>query len=268
VDIRDLIERIRPRFWLVIALAVLGAAAGLAASRLSASSYHAEARVMVGQTAVSRQVDYSDLLASQLLAQTYADLAGTSPVLEAAGKTLTPSVTALELDKVVAARAPVNSIYVIIGADANDAARAAGIANAVAAALIAQAPAESQTTKELQTALQSDLVAVDGQITTTLASIGALSGKASLSAADQQQLTTLQAQLETLRSQRASLAAGIPSPGSNVLTLVDPAAVPADASSPRTVVNLALGMLVGLAAGVVFALWSARQRALGLGRPL
>jgi capsular polysaccharide biosynthesis protein len=268
VDIRELIERIRPRFWLVVALALLGAATGLAASRLSASSYHAEARIMVGQTAVSRQVDYSNLLASQLLALTYADLAGTTPVLEAAGKALTPTATALELDKDLAARAPVNSIYVIIGADANDATRAAAMANAVANALIAQAPAESQTTTELQTALQSDLVAVDGQITATLASIGALSGQGTLTAQQQQQLTTFQAQLETLRAQRASLAAGIPSPGSNVLTIVDPASPPADATSPRTVVNLALGMLIGLVAGVGFALWSARRREMGLGRPV
>jgi capsular polysaccharide biosynthesis protein len=266
MDVWELIARIRPRFWLIVALAVLGAATGLAASRISSSSYHAEARVMVGQTAVSRQVDYSDLLASQLLAQTYADLAGTSPVLEAAGRTLTPAATAAELDRQVAARAPVQSIYVIIGADASDASRAAAVANAVADALIAQAPAESQTTKELQTALQNDLVAVDGQITTTLGSIGSLSGRASLTVEEQQQLTALQAQLESLRAQRASLAAGIPSPGSNVLTLVDPATPPADATSPRTVVNLALGLLIGVVAGVGFALWQSRRREPGSGR--
>ena len=261
MDVRDLIERIRPRIWMVVALAVLGAATGLAASRISPSSYHAEARVMVGQTAVSRQVDYSDLLASQLLAQTYADLAGTTPVIEAAARTISPAPATAELDRAISARAPVNSIYVIIAADASDASRAAAYANAVADALVAQAPAESKTTQELQTALQSDLVAVDGQIQSTLAQIGALSGQASLSVDQQKQLTDLQAQLETLRAQRASLAAGIPSPGSNVLTLVDPASAPSDATSPRTIVNLALGLLVGLAAGVGFALWSARRRA-------
>lgn len=260
MDVRDLFERLRPRFWLIVALAVLGAATGLAASRLTPSSYHAEARIMVGQTAVSRQVDYSNLLASQLLAATYADLAGTTPVLEAAAKTLSPATSAGELDRAVSARAPANSIYVIISADASDSARAAAWANAVANALVAQAPAESKTTQELQQALQADLVAVDGQIQATLAQIGSLSGQASLTTDQQKQLTDLQAQLETLRAQRASLAAGIPSPGSNVLTLVDPASPPSDASSPRTIVNVALGLLVGLAAGVGFALLTARRR--------
>jgi capsular polysaccharide biosynthesis protein len=260
MDVRDLFERIRPRIWLILALAVLGGATGLAASRLSPSSFHAEARVMVGQTAVSRQVDYSNLLASQLLAQTYADLAGTTPVLDTAGKTLSPASSAAELRRSVAARAPVGSIYVIVAADASDANRAAAMANAVANALVAQAPAESKTTQELVTALQNDLVAVDGQVQATLAQIGSLSGQANLSTEQQQQLTDLQAQLETLRAQRASLAAGIPSPGSNVLTLVDPASPPAEASSPRTVVNVGLGLLVGLAAGVAFAALSTRRR--------
>ena len=79
MDVNNLIERLLPRIWLILALAVLGGAAGLAFSRFSPAVYKAEARVLVGQTAVSRQVDYSDLLASQLLAQTYADLAGTTP---------------------------------------------------------------------------------------------------------------------------------------------------------------------------------------------
>lgn len=260
MDINAFIARVVPRLWLVVALAVLGAAAGLGATRLSPTSYHAEARVMVGQTAVSRQVDYSDLLASQLLAQTYADLAGSSPVLKAAGDSLKPPATAADLEAKVSARAPVNSIYVIIGADASEATRAADIANAVAAALVAQAPAESQTSKDLQTAIQNDLVAIDGQVSTTLSQIGTLTGKPSLTADEQKQLTDLQAQLETLRSQRATLAAGITTSGSNVLTLVDPASPPSDASSPRTVVNLGVGLLLGIALGIAVALLTSRRR--------
>ncbi len=260
MDVNELIARVKPRFWLIVALAVLGAAAGLAATRLSPAAYHAEARVMVGQTAVSRQVDYTDLLASQLLAQTYTDLATSGPVLQTAGESLKPSATAAQLDAVVSARAPVNSIYVIIGADASDPARAADIANAVAQALVAEAPAEDQTSKDLQSSLQSDLVAVDGQVSSALAQIGTLTAKASLSADEQKQLADLQAQLESLRSQRATLAADITAPGSNVLTLVDPASPPVDASSPRTIVNLGVGLLLGLLVGTAFALLASRRR--------
>ncbi|MHB8960548.1 MAG: Wzz/FepE/Etk N-terminal domain-containing protein [Candidatus Limnocylindrales bacterium] len=260
MDVNELIARVRPRFWLIVALAVLGAAAGLAASRISPTTYHAEARVMVGQTAVSRQVDYTDLLASQLLAQTYTDLATSGPVLQTAGDSLKPTETAAQLDAVVSARAPVNSIYVIIGADASDATRAADIANAVAQALVATAPAESQTSKDLQSALQNDLVAVDGQVSSALAQIGTLTAKPSLTADEQKQLADLQAQLDSLRSQRATLAADITTPGSNVLTLVDPAAPPAGASSPRTVVDLGVGLLLGLVVGLAFALLASRRR--------
>ncbi len=259
VDVNRLIARLLPRIWLIAILAVLGAAAGFSFSRFSPPAYRAEARILVGQTAVSRQVDYSDLLASQLLAITYADLAGTSPVLQEAGQTLTPPATAADLGSNVSSRAPVGSIYVVIDATAPDAERAASIANAVANALVARAPAESQANAELQSAIQKDLRAVDDQVTATLAQIGSLSAKSNPTAEDTALLETLQGRLETLRSQRAALAAGIPGPGSNVLTLVDPASAPRDTSSPRTVVNLAIGLLVGLVIGVAFALLPLRR---------
>jgi capsular polysaccharide biosynthesis protein len=259
VDVNDLFKRLLPRFWLILALVVLGGAAGLAFSRFSPSVYRAEARVLVGQTAVSRQVDYSDLLASQLLAQTYADLAGTAPVLQAAGAALNPPASAADLAPVVSSRAPVQSIYVLISAQAGDADRAAAIANAVGTALVARAPAETAATAELQTAIASDLKAVDGEVTATLAQIGALSARTSPTPDEVNQLATLQTRLETLRSQRAALAAGIPGPGSNVLTLVDPAATPREASGPRTVVNLAVGALLGAVAGIAFALLRSRD---------
>jgi capsular polysaccharide biosynthesis protein len=261
VDVNRLIARLLPRIWLIVILALLGAAAGFSFSRFSPPAYRAEARILVGQTAVSRQVDYSDLLASQLLAVTYADLAGTSPVLQEAGQTLTPPATAADLLANVSSRAPVGSIYVLIDATASDAARAAGIANAVANALVGRAPAESKANTELQSAIQSDLQAVDEQVSVTLAQIGSLSAISNPTPADSAQLATLQGRLETLRSQRAALAAGIPGPGSNVLTLVDPATAPHDAFQPRTLVNLAIGLLVGLVIGVAFALQSSGRLA-------
>jgi uncharacterized protein involved in exopolysaccharide biosynthesis len=152
----------------------------------------------------------------------------------------------------------VSSIYVLIDAQAGDATRAAAIANGVAAALVARAPAESQTNAELQTAIASDLKAVDDEVTATLAQIGSLSAKASPAPADVTEIATLQTRLETLRSQRAALAAGIPTSGSNVLTLVDPAAPPHDAAGPRTVVNLLVGALVGAVIGLGFVLLASR----------
>lgn len=254
MDVNTLIARIAPRLWLIVLLAVLGGVAGFALSRFTTPSFQSEARLLVGQTLDSPRVDYSDLLASQLLAQTYADLAGTSPVLEAAAATLNPPADVAELSRSVAARAPSGSIYVVIAAQAGDGARAAAMANAVATALAARAPTDNAADAELQDAIRRDLTAVDGQVTDTLAEIGRLSGLANPSAADTQQLETLQARLESLRNQRTTLAAAIPGPGSNGLTIVEPASPPTEAFQPRTFVNAALGALIGGGLGLVFVL--------------
>ena len=254
MDVNALLARIAPRLWLIILLAVIGGAAGYAFSRYSAPAYRSEARLLVGQTLDATRVDYSDLLASQLLAQTYADLAGTTPILSAAGASLQPPLDAAAVDRAISARAPTGSIYVVISAEAGDPQQAAAIANAVATALQANAPAENKTDAELQDAIRNDLGAVDDQITAALAEIGELSAVASPSPDQSQRLEVLQARLETLRSQRSSLAAAVAGPGPNALTIVEPASVPSEAFAPRTVVNAALGALIGAAVGLVFVL--------------
>ncbi|HEY7130826.1 MAG TPA: hypothetical protein VH440_01185, partial [Candidatus Limnocylindrales bacterium] len=226
--------------------------------------------VLVGQSLNSMQVDYSDLLASQLLAQTYADLATTTPVLAAAAAALTPPSTAVDLGPAVTARAPLNSIYVVIQAQASSGARAASIANEVAKALVAQAPAASEN-GTAQDAINRQLTTVDAQIATTLGQIAQLEGVTDPSADQTSELAAAKARVQTLQAQRSSIASGLASPGSNMLSIVEPASPPVEAFQPRTLVNAALGAFIGFAIGVAIVLLSSayrRREPVVSGRPI
>ena len=75
----------------VVSIAVVGS---ILVSLVLPRSYESRATLYVGQALNEPQLDYGGLLASQILAQTYARLATTRPVLQAViareGLTLTP----------------------------------------------------------------------------------------------------------------------------------------------------------------------------------
>jgi capsular polysaccharide biosynthesis protein len=270
LDLNTLVSRLYERLWIIVLLTVIGAAAGFGASKLAAPVFQSEARVLVGQSLNSTQVDYSDLLASQLLAQTYADLATTTPVLTAAAKNLNPPTTGEALSPAVSARAPLNSIYVVIQAQASSGARAAAIANEVAKALVAQAPAASEN-GTAQEAIQRQITSVDAQIAQTLGQIAQLEGVADPNADQTSQLAAAKARVQTLQAQRSSIAAGLASPGSNMLSIVEPASPPVEAFQPRTLVNAALGAFIGFAIGVAIVLLTStyrRREPVVSGRPI
>jgi capsular polysaccharide biosynthesis protein len=256
VDIDAVRARLRTGLWLILTLAAVGALAAFVFSRLGGQVFRTDARLVVGQALESSQVEYSDLLAGQLLAQVYADLAVTTPVLDAAGRSLTSPLSADVLESVVSARAPVGSIYVVITAEASDGQQAAAIANAVASALEARSPGGAAVELQLRAAYRRSVTAVDGQLVAALDQLAGLLALTSPTPEQTAQIASLRASVETLRAQRAALAAGLVDPGSNLLTIVAPATAPTEPFEPRTLENLVLGGLVGAALGIAFVLFA------------
>lgn len=122
------------RWWLVAILgAVLGGAAGWMITSRMATAYEAEAVLIVNQGHTTGVLNYEEILSSQELTTTYAQLTTSRTVLEAAIAELGPAAPALEdLRQQVSASAVPDTQLIVVMVRAQDPGRAALLANAVA----------------------------------------------------------------------------------------------------------------------------------------
>lgn len=83
VELRQVITSIIRRWWLLVLMAGLAAAAGYAVSQRQTPVYTAAATIMVGRFIQATELDKTDILANETLIGTYADMARRQPVLQA-----------------------------------------------------------------------------------------------------------------------------------------------------------------------------------------
>ena len=109
MDARQTLNVLRRWLWLLIASVLLAGGAAYLVSNSLTKLYDASVTLIVGQSLSSSNPDINQLMASQRLSQTYADLATTgellTKVIDKTGLDTTPA----DLRKVVKADAPANS---------------------------------------------------------------------------------------------------------------------------------------------------------------
>src|SRR3990172_3834661 len=88
IDLQRLIVIILRRWWLLVVVTALGAMLGYTISQRQTLVYEATTTVLVGQIFRSINIDRQEILTSELVAQTYSDLARRQPVLQAVVDTL------------------------------------------------------------------------------------------------------------------------------------------------------------------------------------
>ena len=254
MDARRAINILRRWLWLLAACLLLAGGAAFLGSNALTKMYEGKVTLIVGQSLQSVSPDYNQLLASQRLSQTYANLATTRPLLTNVITREGLGVTPDQLRRLVAADAPRDSTLLTITVEDPDPVRAASIANTIADELIAASPAISGRDSDAQQFVDRDLEAIQQQIEATQAEVERLMGLSSRSPAQEDRLQALQARLVSLRQTYATLLQFSSSSGSNLLTVVDPASPPEGASSPRVLLNTVLAALVGLliAVGIAF----------------
>jgi capsular polysaccharide biosynthesis protein len=237
MDVRGWLIFIRD--WLLVLLIgtlMAGAAAFLISSALP-KSYEAESRLLVGQPLTNP--DYTQLLAWQIVAQTYAEVATTTERLDRVVNVLSLDMTPAELGADVQVRAPANSTFLVITAQSADPQQAADIANTLTDVLLAGGDDDPvpQVTRE-------DLAVIDEAITSTTADISALLASAPLNATEEGQLAQLQDQREQLRVERGVVFDQLRNAAT--LTRLEPAVLPSEPVSPRILINTLVGAFVGL----------------------
>lgn len=254
MDLRRIIALFRSWLPLLIVATLIAAGGAFVISNLQEKSYEAKATLIVGQSLTGVNPDYSQLLASQRLSETYARVATLRPTLQAVIDGLGLDDSADDLASRVVAEAQADSTLVTISAQDSDPETAAAIANAISDELIAASPAIQGQQADLLASIQNDLEATQAQIKATQERLTALAALAERTPAQEAELATLEGRLVSLRSTYATLLSFLSSSSTNLLNVVEPAVAPEGPVSPRPLLNTALAAVLGLllALGIAF----------------
>jgi tyrosine-protein kinase len=253
MELRRQLSILRSWVWLIVACVVLAAGAAFLVSSNLPKVFAGEVSLIVGQSTQSTNPDLNQLLASQRLSQTYAELATTRPLLQEVITKNGLGVTVDEFRKRVTADAPRDSILVHLTVEDGDPVRAAALANSLAAEMIAASPAIAGRDSQLQQFIDADIAAIQTQIADTQAQIQALTSQQSRSSSDEQRLQALQGRLVTLRQTFATMLGFSSNSGANLLTVVDPASPPVEPAAPRILLNTILAAIIGLLVAIGLA---------------
>jgi len=253
MELRRQISLLRSWLWLLVLGVLLAGGTAYVVSTNLPKVYEGTVTLIVGQSTQATNPDLNQLLASQRLSQTYADLATTGPLLEKVIALNGLGVSVEDFRERVTSDAPRDSILVHLTVEDGDPGRAAALANSLAAEMIAASPAIAGRDSAVQQFIDDDLAAIQSQIEDTQAEIQRLSGLSSRSTLDEQRLQALQGRIVTLRQTYATMLTFSSSNGANLLTIVDPAVPPAQPSSPRVLLNTLIAGIVGLLLALALA---------------
>lgn len=221
-------------------------------SKLMTPIYQSAATIRISISAGTSQADISNLLASDQLVQTEAQLATSYQVLSEVAAHY-PGLTVDELAKNVTSVATSNTQLFQINVSDPSPSRAAALANDIAATLIKQEnQVNQQVNAQSQQQIQQDLVQTQKQIDHVSAQLAAKGSDA--------QKSSLNAQLSALRghySQWQSLLAQVElteAQSGNTLRIAQPAQPASSPVRPNVLLNTAIGFLVGLLNGLLLAM--------------
>ena len=176
MDLRRQGQVIRSWIWLLVASVLLAGGAAYLVSSSLPKVYEGTATLLVGQSSSSSSANYNDLLASQRISQTYADLATTGPILDQVIANAGLGLTTDEFRQLVNADAPANSTLVTVTVRTAIPRVPPTLANALAAQLIAASDSVYGKNGQVQDFVTGQISAAQAQIKETQAEIDASPG--------------------------------------------------------------------------------------------
>ncbi len=249
---------------MVIGAAITAGAIAAIITLLLPKTWEASTTLLIGRSATGSPPGYDDLLASQMLAQTYSELATTGPILSAVATDLHLNQTPQQLAGSMIVQAPGVNPTVQVTVRGPDPERVAAIANEVAQQLIAWKPGGASTDNQSLAELNQTLTNINAQIKQAQGEADQLQAQGTNATPGALQASL--SRLASLLSTRVSLLQEIGNTSSYSVLVIEPAYRPTEPVQPSIVLNVAAAALLGalLAAGVL----SAAPTKLGLpGRP-
>jgi len=243
--------------WLLILATILAGVSAYFVSKRMTPIYQASTTLLINEAPSTKTTDYSSILTSERLAQTYSEMLTKKPVLESVINNLSLSIEVKDLQKMVTVEMVRDTQLINIVVEDTNPVRASNIANELTkvfaeltSSLQASRYASSKENLEIQ------LTRIDEQIQAAsdeLASIPNVSANKS----DRERLETMLTQyrqtyaslLQSYEQVRVAEAGSY----SNVVP-VEPATAPSNPIRPRVLMNTVLAMIVGLmlAVGTIF----------------
>ncbi|MGZ3587823.1 MAG: polysaccharide biosynthesis tyrosine autokinase [Candidatus Limnocylindrales bacterium] len=253
MELTAILSVIRAHARMIVACVLISTGVALAVSLVMPPSYEASTKLIVGPALNANVNDLNQLLSSQQIAQTYAEAAQTQELARQVVADLGLDTAPEALLKQVAVEVSATTPVISIRATDNTAGTSAAIANDWAKQLIAKSDAIQGQNAELKALLEKQIATANEQIAALNKQILALQNQPSPSAGDAAQLALLSQQLVTDQATLATLLQTQAAQATSVISVLDPATVPTDRSSPKLTLNVALGLALGLLLGLILA---------------
>jgi len=265
MEMRNVMNSILRRWWLLVVLTAIGAILGYAISRAQTPVYHASTTVLVGESITSSRVDRVDIQISEALILTYAEIARRQPIMQGVVTTLNLNESWQDLSKRVSVT-PIESTQLIeIGVEANSPEQARIVADEIVNQLILLSPAsfenpENQLTtsfnREQIINLQERIVAGQQRLSEIDGAINNSVSEVELTALQQEKTALEGLIIEWERNYTQLLTFTEPRRDPTQLSVVEPAHTSNRMIRPRILLNTLLGGAIGmiLALGLIFLL--------------
>lgn len=260
MELRHVLEVVWKRWWLLVLAGIIGAALGFAASERQLPVYRATATLIVGQSIQATTLSSQDIKTSELLAQTYADLARRQPVLQGVVETLNLETPWQQLVPRVSAQPIAGTQLLEVSATAGNRERARQLADEVANQLVLLSPTalENQESEETLLFVEQQLVGLQERIETGQRKLAELetSDSTSLSVAQlrerQNEINALEGLINDWQNNYAQLLSISETRQSpNYLSVIEPAQSSSVPISPRRGLNTLLASVVAVALAVL-----------------
>jgi uncharacterized protein involved in exopolysaccharide biosynthesis/MinD-like ATPase involved in chromosome partitioning or flagellar assembly len=250
LQLADYAGVLRRRWWLILAVAVIGTLASAGYFKTAPKIYTATASVYVTATGVTANQVVGGRTSGAVNLDTEAQVVQSTTVAQAAAKLMHSSESLPQLINQVSVTVPANSEVLAISCEASSATGSALCAQSFAQAYLSFSSSSTTAT------LNSEISALQSRISTLQSNSAKLSSEVAVAPANstqrataQQQLNSDQNQLTSLNGQVADMEAELSNPSGG--SIISDAVPPAKATSPKAPLIIGSGLLVGLLIGLI-----------------
>lgn len=251
MELRQFITLLRRWAWLIVLGTVVAAVSAYIASQLTRPIYQASVALLIDEGTGSETNQYQDILASERLARTYAELLTRRPILEEVIARLELALTPDDLEEAVAIQSVRDTQLIELSVEDPDPFRAAELANMVAQVFQEQNEAlQASRYASSKESLASELDALNRQITQTQTMVESFGEP--VTPQQEAELIQLQTSLVEYRQSYTTLLQSYEdlriaeAQSTSNIVVVEPAIPPLKPVRPRPALNTTLAALVGM----------------------
>jgi capsular polysaccharide biosynthesis protein len=243
---------LRRRGWLIVVVAVIGLLGSVGYYKLAHKVYTGSASVFVTATSGTANQVANARTTGTVNLDTEAQVVQSVAVAQAAAKLLHSPETPQQLIKRVTVTVPANSQVLTISCEARSAVTAARCAQSFAEAYLNYSSSSTITAVNGQiSALQSRISGLESASAKLALEVGSLPSNSPERASAAEQLSSDRSQLKALNNQVALLITQRANPSAG--SIISNATPPQSATSPKALLVVPSGLLIGLLAGMILA---------------